>query len=139
MDPTAQMEPTDELDPAVQTGQQPPERPVNPATLPDVYVRCPYFPEHELRRSRLPYHLLKCQKNPYAPKLLACPYNYMHRVRYEDRAEHLASCEDKPKTKYSEKDMPSYGNTLKEVGEKRRRSNHPMIAEEPLDDQRGEW
>lgn len=86
---------------------------VNPATLPDVYVRCPYFPEHELRRSRLPYHLLKCQRNPHAPKLLACPYNYLHRVRSEDRAEHLITCEDKPKTKYNDRDLPSYANTVK--------------------------
>lgn len=83
----------------------------HPANQPDVYVRCPYFPEHELRRSRLPYHLLKCQRNPAAPKLVACPFNYLHRVKPEDRHEHLLLCEDRVFFKYSDKDLPSYANT----------------------------
>lgn len=59
------------------------------------YVTCPYFPEHTLPRSRLAYHLVKCQKNPNAPKLLACPFNYLHRVRPEDKRRHLEVCEDR--------------------------------------------
>lgn len=71
---------------------------------PDVYVTCPYFPEHELRRSRMPYHLMKCQNNPNAPKLLACPFNYLHRVRPEDQQEHLLTCEDRVNKRF---DKPS--------------------------------
>lgn len=85
-----------------------------PGNQPDEYVKCPYFPEHELRRSRLPYHLQKCQKNPMAPDLVACPYNYMHRIRKEDREDHLIFCEDKVRFKYRDRKPASYSNTLKE-------------------------
>lgn len=85
----------------------------HPGNQPDVYVKCPYFPEHELRRSRMPYHIMKCQNNPRAPKLLACPYNYLHRVRPEDQSQHLEICEDKVIKRYSERGTPSYSKTLK--------------------------
>lgn len=85
----------------------------HPGNQPDVYVKCPYFPEHELRRSRMPYHIMKCQNNPRAPKLLACPYNYLHRVRPEDQEEHLSLCEDKVVKKYSKRGTPSYSKTSK--------------------------
>lgn len=87
----------------------------HPANQPDEYVKCPYFPEHELRRSRLPYHLMKCQKNPNAPQLVACPFNFMHRVRMEDRAEHIILCEDKIFTRYADRKPASYQRTEKEV------------------------
>lgn len=61
----------------------------------DQYVNCPYFPQHSLPRSRLPYHLIKCQKNPNAPVLLVCPFNYLHRVKAEDKHRHLDECEDR--------------------------------------------
>lgn len=96
--------------------QEAPELPpLHPGNQPDVYVRCPYFPEHELRRSRLPYHILKCQKNPAAPKLLACPYNYLHRVRPEDKYEHLLICQDRVPVRYADRVPPSFGNTTKEA------------------------
>uniref|UniRef100_A0A6G1S6Y8 Protein D7 n=1 Tax=Aceria tosichella TaxID=561515 RepID=A0A6G1S6Y8_9ACAR len=79
---------------------------------PDVYVTCPYFPEHVLRRSRMPYHLMKCQNNPAAPKLLACPFNYLHRVRPEDQQEHLLNCEDKVVKRYKDK-SPSFSKTAR--------------------------
>lgn len=88
--------------------------PFHPGNQPDEYVRCPYFPEHELRRSRLPYHLVKCQSNPRAPKLLACPFNYMHRVRPEDCQEHLLLCEDRVIKKYADRERPSYARTEKQ-------------------------
>lgn len=85
---------------------------LNPAIQPDVYVSCPYFPEHKLRKSRLIYHLIKCQTNPMAPKLVACPYNFSHRVSMEDRRYHLMTCEDRPH-KFTDREMPSYGKTVK--------------------------
>jgi hypothetical protein len=51
----------------------------------------------------MPYHLMKCQNNPNAPKLLACPFNYLHRVRPEDQQEHLLNCEDRTNKRYKEK------------------------------------
>lgn len=90
-----------------------PDKTIQPhaANQPDEYVRCPYFPEHELRKNRLPYHLMKCQSNPRAPKLVACPYNFLHRVRPEDAKEHLLLCEDKIRTKFVDKELPSFGKT----------------------------
>lgn len=87
----------------------------HPANQPDEYVRCPYFPEHELRRSRLPYHLMKCQKNPRAPNLVVCPFNYMHRVQMEDRQDHILLCEDRIAVKYADRIPPSYAKTREEL------------------------
>lgn len=108
---------------------------LNPAIQPDVYVTCPYFPEHKLRRSRLVYHLLKCQKNPSAPKLVACPYNYSHRVSLEERLNHLITCEDRP-TKFSDREMPSYGKTVKLFGKKK---DLPKEWNNPLPESEREW
>lgn len=82
---------------------------------PDIYVKCPYFPEHELRKSRLAYHLIKCQKNPNAPKLLACPYNFLHRVKPEDKYDHSIICEDRLVVRHADRVSPSYENTRKQV------------------------
>lgn len=87
----------------------------HPGNQPDEYVSCPYFPEHSLRRSRLPYHLIKCQKNPKAPNLLACPYNYLHRVAPDKTQEHLLLCEDKVESKFIDKKIPSYADTRRRV------------------------
>ena len=95
------------------------ERVTHPGNQPDVYVRCPYFPEHELRRSRLPYHLPKCQNHPNAPKLVICPYNFTHRVRPEDRKEHLLNCEDKVTTRLVDKDPPSFKSTESQLNDRK--------------------
>ena len=85
-----------------------------PQVQPDEYVKCPYFPEHELRRNRLPYHLMKCQSNPNAPKLFVCPFNYLHRVSFEERQQHLIVCEDGRNVKYKNREQ-SFANTRKTV------------------------
>lgn len=100
---------------------------------PDVYVTCPYFPEHKLRRSRLPYHLMKCSKNPKGPVLFACPFNFLHRVPNEDRLNHVFTCEDRP-MKYNDRESPSYGKTIKSFGPKNvvsaKEWNNPLPEEE---------
>lgn len=83
----------------------------HPANQPDEYVKCPYFPEHELRRSRMPYHLLKCQSNPNAPKLAVCPYNYLHRFKMEKMREHVILCENKPPRRIGRPKLPSFETT----------------------------
>lgn len=80
------------------------------------YVSCPYFPEHEMPRSRLGYHLIKCQKRPDAPKLVVCPFNYLHRIKPEDQIQHVSQCEDKKYFQDIISESPSYGKTLKELG-----------------------
>lgn len=90
---------------------------VNPACQPDEYLQCPYFPEHTFRKKRLIYHLMKCEKNPNAPKLVACPFNYTHRIKYEDRMAHVISCKDNPKkSRILDEPAPSYKNTASSFG-----------------------
>lgn len=86
-----------------------------PANQPDVYIRCPYFPEHELRRSRLPYHLMKCQNHPNAPELLVCPYNFLHRVKPEHCREHELVCEDRVPLNAHERKALSFDGTVKQM------------------------
>lgn len=45
---------------------------------------------------------------------MACPFNYLHRVKPEDREDHVMLCEDRAILKYTQRESPSYGNTLKQ-------------------------
>ncbi|NWI50424.1 GTSF1 factor, partial [Calyptomena viridis] len=60
---------------------------------PDAVVQCPYDPSHQVRVSRLPYHLVRCQKVSRA--LATCPFNARHRVPRGHLRSHLSSCPDK--------------------------------------------
>jgi len=59
----------------------------------DDFVKCPYFPAHIVKSSRLVYHLVKCAKNPNIPSLIDCPYNAKHKVKPQDMVDHLYKCE----------------------------------------------
>ncbi|XP_075381741.1 gametocyte-specific factor 1 isoform X6 [Mycteria americana] len=64
---------------------------------PEALVQCPYDKSHQVRVSRLPYHLVKCQRNnPRVARTLAtCPFNARHRVPQAKLRSHVASCPDK--------------------------------------------
>ncbi|CAN8207414.1 unnamed protein product [Coccothraustes coccothraustes] len=64
---------------------------------PDALVQCPYDRSHQVRVSRLPYHLVRCQQNnPQVSRTLAtCPFNARHRVPRAALRAHVASCPDK--------------------------------------------
>ncbi|KAM6994068.1 gametocyte-specific factor 1 [Passerculus sandwichensis] len=64
---------------------------------PDAVVQCPYDRNHQVRESRLPYHLVRCQQNnPQVSRTLAtCPFNARHRVPRALLRAHVASCPDK--------------------------------------------
>ncbi|NXF28258.1 GTSF1 factor, partial [Rhodinocichla rosea] len=64
---------------------------------PDALVQCPYDRSHQVRVSRLPYHLVRCQQNnPQVSRTLAtCPFNARHRVPRALLRAHVASCPDK--------------------------------------------
>ncbi|XP_059347129.1 gametocyte-specific factor 1 [Ammospiza nelsoni] len=64
---------------------------------PDAVVQCPYDRSHQVRESRLPYHLVRCQQNnPQVSRTLAtCPFNARHRVPRALLRAHVASCPDK--------------------------------------------
>ncbi|XP_027636384.1 gametocyte-specific factor 1 [Falco peregrinus] len=63
---------------------------------PQALVQCPYDRSHQVRVSRLPYHLVKCQRNnpQVARKLATCPFNASHRVPHGKLQRHIASCPD---------------------------------------------
>ncbi|NXS35409.1 GTSF1 factor, partial [Pomatostomus ruficeps] len=64
---------------------------------PDALVQCPYDRSHQVRVSRLPYHLVRCQQNnPQVSRTLAtCPYNARHRVPRGHLRSHVTSCPDR--------------------------------------------
>jgi len=58
-------------------------------------VTCPYNKFHQIRNSRIRYHIIKCQKNNPHINLLVCPYNATHRFREEEEKNHLVDCADR--------------------------------------------
>ncbi|KAK2512360.1 Gtsf1 [Columba livia] len=64
---------------------------------PEQLVQCPYDKSHQIRAARLPYHLVKCEKNNpgVARRLATCPFNARHRVPHATFQHHIASCPDK--------------------------------------------
>ncbi|NXC08232.1 GTSF1 factor, partial [Orthonyx spaldingii] len=64
---------------------------------PDALVQCPYDRSHQVRVSRLPYHLVRCQQNnPQVSRALAtCPFNARHRVPRGHLHSHVTSCPGK--------------------------------------------
>lgn len=64
---------------------------------PQALVQCPYDKSHRVRVARLPYHLVKCERNnpQVARQLAICPFNARHRVPHAELQRHLASCPDR--------------------------------------------
>lgn len=58
-------------------------------------VTCPYNKFHQIRNSRIRYHIIKCAKNHPHVELLVCPYNATHRFPEEQRSRHLVECPDR--------------------------------------------
>lgn len=67
-------------------------------------VQCPLNANHQLRRHRLPYHLLKCKKN--YPDKLQCPYGHYYYLDKQDMANHLLTCSHKPRVAGAEDMQP---------------------------------
>ncbi|TRZ11598.1 hypothetical protein HGM15179_015505 [Zosterops borbonicus] len=64
---------------------------------PEALVQCPYDRSHQVRVSRLPYHLVRCQQNnPQVSRTLAtCPFNARHRVPRAHLRGHVTACPDR--------------------------------------------
>ncbi|KAM9617142.1 gametocyte-specific factor 1 isoform 3-T12 [Morphnus guianensis] len=79
-------------------------------------VPCPYDKSHLIRVSRLPYHLVKCQRNnPKVARTLAtCPFNARHRVSQGKLQSHIASCPDKHQTDLPHEMDMSLGKRMKQ-------------------------
>uniref|UniRef100_A0A669QAM6 CHHC U11-48K-type domain-containing protein n=1 Tax=Phasianus colchicus TaxID=9054 RepID=A0A669QAM6_PHACC len=63
---------------------------------PEALVQCPYDKAHQIRVSRLPYHLVKCQRNnpQVARSMEICPFNARHRIPRAELQRHIACCPD---------------------------------------------
>ncbi|XP_064330522.1 gametocyte-specific factor 1 isoform X8 [Phalacrocorax carbo] len=83
---------------------------------PEALVECPYDKSHRVRGSRLPYHLVKCQRNNprLARALAACPFNARHRVPQAKLQSHIATCPDKHQPDLPHEVDTSCGNRMKQ-------------------------
>ncbi|KAK7863298.1 hypothetical protein R5R35_005341 [Gryllus longicercus] len=61
----------------------------------DEIVPCPYNPSHQINKSRLQYHIVKCEKQHAQRELVTCPYNATHRLPKPELAVHIFECPDK--------------------------------------------
>jgi len=50
---------------------------------------------HQIKRSRIQYHILKCSKNHPDTELVICPYNATHQFPEHERRGHLVYCRDR--------------------------------------------
>uniref|UniRef100_A0A8D0DGA5 CHHC U11-48K-type domain-containing protein n=1 Tax=Salvator merianae TaxID=96440 RepID=A0A8D0DGA5_SALMN len=78
---------------------------------PERLVQCPYDKNHQIKASRLPYHLVKCRKNnqKIAKKIVTCPYNARHRIPKQEFSLHTATCESKTSEEiYSKRSQVRY-------------------------------
>ncbi|XP_076220228.1 gametocyte-specific factor 1-like isoform X3 [Aptenodytes patagonicus] len=89
---------------------------MDPAVDPEALVQCPYDKSHQVRVSRLPYHLVKCQRNnPQVARTLAtCPFNARHRVPQAKLRSHVASCPDKRQPDLPHETDMSLGDRMKQ-------------------------
>lgn len=77
-------------------GRRPLEPDAEAKMDPEALVQCPYDKAHQIRVSRLPYHLVKCQRNnpQVARSLEVCPFNARHRMPRSELQRHIACCPD---------------------------------------------
>ncbi|XP_048265829.1 uncharacterized protein LOC126918058 [Bombus affinis] len=61
-------------------------------TLLDPIVVCPYDKSHSVAKSRLPKHIIKCEKQYPEHYKLMCPYNASHRLSKKEFEEHITTC-----------------------------------------------
>jgi len=90
-------------------------------------VTCPYNKFHQIKKSRIQYHILKCKKSHPELELVICPYNATHHFPKSEEREHLLSCRDRrvvEMQKYNDPlpgrhgylaNPPFYGSTLVEA------------------------
>lgn len=57
------------------------------------FISCPYNPTHQVSRSRIQGHIVKCAKK--YPTLEICPYNASHRFPKSEQLNHISDCPNK--------------------------------------------
>lgn len=83
---------------------------------PSELITCPYDPIHQVRASRMPYHLVKCRKNHPGSDHQTCPFNARHIILKNVYRHHIANCPDKAIVErdlafQNEDDSSAQGNT----------------------------
>lgn len=58
----------------------------------DELITCPFNPAHLIIKHRMPYHIVKCQKQYRGEKLVVCHFNAMHWIPPYKMREHLEEC-----------------------------------------------
>eukprot|EP00093_Oithona_nana_P013893 13893.XXX_344533_343793_1 [CDS] Oithona nana genome sequencing. len=58
-------------------------------------ITCPYNKFHQIRPTRIQYHLIKCKKRYPNADMIICPFNASHHVPREEERTHLLECRDK--------------------------------------------
>ncbi|CAD6224718.1 GSCOCG00005518001-RA-CDS [Cotesia congregata] len=85
------------------------------AAYEDPKVTCPIDKSHEIFRSRLPQHLIKCLKANKLVNKMICPYNTTHLININEKEKHLMECESYAKIFIESAEMaekPNYSGVV---------------------------
>lgn len=63
--------------------------------LDDPLETCPFEKAHQIRRSRMQIHIVKCRKNHPMAEMQICPFNATHVIPVPDYQYHLRICNSK--------------------------------------------
>ena len=55
-------------------------------------LTCPYNPSHQILKSKMTVHLVRCRRSNLDKKVDICPFNSSHHVKREDYDDHLRMC-----------------------------------------------
>ena len=55
-------------------------------------LTCPYNPSHQILKSKMTVHLVRCRRSNLDKKVEICPFNSSHHVKKEDYDSHLRIC-----------------------------------------------
>lgn len=80
---------------------------VDPAAS-DTFVSCPYNSSHQIKASRLIYHMTRCSGSSRLPERLVCPYNAKHRLMRHEMLEHIGECKSMVPGVISESELDEY-------------------------------
>ncbi|XP_073835401.1 gametocyte-specific factor 1 homolog [Musca autumnalis] len=58
-------------------------------------IECPYEKHHQILRSRMQVHLVRCRKNHPNEKKVTCPFNVTHVLNEPELEFHLSCCAER--------------------------------------------
>lgn len=72
------------------------------------FVSCPYNASHQIKPSRLIYHLARCSKKASSQGYLVCPFNAKHRLLPHQMLDHISECTSMIPGVITETDIEEY-------------------------------